>query len=118
VLCIYCRTDMFVYWPPAWRLPSADCPGCQLRIARPAARSTGDGWPRGSLRGPWPGPDGLPDADAHSGLDRGCASSRHLSGCVPARMLVIEACPAWFVTSARGACGCVLTWARAGTARR
>jgi hypothetical protein len=35
VLCIYCRTDKFVYWPPAWRLPSADCPGCQRRIARP-----------------------------------------------------------------------------------
>jgi len=35
VLCIYCRTDKFVYWPPAWRSPSADCPGCQWRIARP-----------------------------------------------------------------------------------
>jgi hypothetical protein len=35
VLCIYCRTDKFVYWPPAWRLPSADCPGCQRRIVRP-----------------------------------------------------------------------------------
>ena len=37
VLCIYCRTDKFVCWPPAWRLPSADCPGCQRRIAEPAA---------------------------------------------------------------------------------
>ena len=37
VLCIYCRTDKFVYWPPAWRLPSADCPGCQRRIGGPAA---------------------------------------------------------------------------------
>ncbi len=31
VLCIYCRTDRFVYWPPAIRLPSADCPGCRQR---------------------------------------------------------------------------------------
>lgn len=30
-LCIYCRTDKFVYWPPASRLPSANCPGCRLR---------------------------------------------------------------------------------------
>jgi hypothetical protein len=37
VLCIYCRTDKFVYWPSAWRLPSADCPGCLRRIAKPAA---------------------------------------------------------------------------------
>src|SRR4029077_7056513 len=37
VLCIYCRTDRFVYWPSACRLPSADCPGCQRRIAQPAA---------------------------------------------------------------------------------
>ena len=29
-------------------------------------------------------------------------------GCAPARMLVIEACPAWSVTSSCGACGCVL----------
>ena len=36
------------------------------------------------------------------------ASRRHLSGCAPARMLVIEACPAWSVTSSCGACGCVL----------
>jgi hypothetical protein len=45
-------------------------------------------------------------------------SWRQFSGCGPARMLVIEACPAWTVTSACGACGCVLAWARAGTARR
>ena len=32
VLCIYCRTDKFVYWPPASRSPSPDCPGCQRRI--------------------------------------------------------------------------------------
>jgi len=32
VLCIYCRTDKFVYWPSACRLPSADCPGCQRRM--------------------------------------------------------------------------------------
>jgi hypothetical protein len=31
VLCIYCRTDKFVYWPPAGRLPTANCPGCQRR---------------------------------------------------------------------------------------
>jgi hypothetical protein len=37
VLCIYCRTDRFVYWPSACRLPSPDCPGCQRRIAKPAA---------------------------------------------------------------------------------
>ena len=37
VLCIYCRTDTFVYWPPASRLPSADCPGCQRRITQRAA---------------------------------------------------------------------------------
>jgi hypothetical protein len=40
-LCIYCRTAKFVYWPPASRLPSATCPGCQRRepdgrnVARP-----------------------------------------------------------------------------------
>lgn len=28
-LCIYCRTDRFVYWPPAIRLSLAECPGCQ-----------------------------------------------------------------------------------------
>jgi len=37
VLCIYCRTDRFVYWPSACRLPTPDCPGCQRRIAKPAA---------------------------------------------------------------------------------
>jgi ribosomal protein S27E len=36
VLCIYCRTDKFVYWPPASRLPLADCPGCQRQITQPA----------------------------------------------------------------------------------
>ena len=36
------------------------------------------------------------------------ASWRQFSGCAPARMLVIEACPAWSVTSACGACGCVV----------
>jgi hypothetical protein len=36
VLCIYCRTDKFVYWPEASRLPSANCPGCQRR--EPAGR--------------------------------------------------------------------------------
>jgi hypothetical protein len=30
-LCIYCRTDKFVFWPPASRLSSADCPGCRRR---------------------------------------------------------------------------------------
>jgi hypothetical protein len=40
VLCIYCRTDKFVYWPPASRPPSPDCPGCQQRIALPAATLT------------------------------------------------------------------------------
>jgi len=33
-LCIYCRTDKFVSWPPASRLPSADCPGCRRRGSR------------------------------------------------------------------------------------
>ncbi|MGA2829954.1 MAG: hypothetical protein ABSF03_28040 [Streptosporangiaceae bacterium] len=38
VLCLYCRTDKFVYWPPASRLRLADCPGCQRRAqqAEPA----------------------------------------------------------------------------------
>ena len=31
VLCIYGRTDKFVYWLAACRLPSASCPGCQRR---------------------------------------------------------------------------------------
>src|SRR4029077_17458308 len=35
VLCIYCRTDKFVYWPSACRLPSPDRPGCQRRGAYP-----------------------------------------------------------------------------------
>jgi hypothetical protein len=30
-LCIYCRTEKFVYWPPDSRLPSANCPGCHRR---------------------------------------------------------------------------------------
>jgi len=30
-LCIYCRTDRFVYWPSAIRLSLAECPGCQRR---------------------------------------------------------------------------------------
>jgi hypothetical protein len=46
-LCIYCRTDKFVYWPSASRLPSATCPGCQRRepdgrhVARPGGRPDG-----------------------------------------------------------------------------
>src|SRR5260370_4992882 len=28
-LCIYCRTDRFVYWPSAIRLSLAACPGCR-----------------------------------------------------------------------------------------
>ena len=36
----HCRTDKFVYWPPASRPPSPDCPGCQQRIAVPAATLT------------------------------------------------------------------------------
>jgi len=53
VLCIYCRTYRFVYWPPASRLPSADCPGCRLR--EPAGRYV-------TLRGPAtrPAPRPLP----------------------------------------------------------
>jgi hypothetical protein len=39
-LCIYCRTDKFVYWPPASRMSSADCPGCQRRIIQPAGKSS------------------------------------------------------------------------------
>jgi hypothetical protein len=35
-LCIYCRTDRFVYWPSALRLSLAECPGCQRR--EPAGR--------------------------------------------------------------------------------
>lgn len=35
-LCIYCRTDRFVYWPSAIRLSLAECPGCQRR--EPAGR--------------------------------------------------------------------------------
>ncbi len=31
VLCLYCRTEKFVYWPPASRLHLADCPGCRRR---------------------------------------------------------------------------------------
>ena len=31
VLCLYCRTEKFVYWPPASRLRLANCPGCQRR---------------------------------------------------------------------------------------
>ena len=31
VLCLYCRTEKFVYWPSASRLRLADCPGCQRR---------------------------------------------------------------------------------------
>jgi hypothetical protein len=36
VLCVYCRTDRFVYWPSALRLSLAECPGCQRR--EPAGR--------------------------------------------------------------------------------
>ena len=35
-LCIYCRTDRFVYWPSAIRLSLAECPGC--RRQGPAGR--------------------------------------------------------------------------------
>jgi hypothetical protein len=35
-LCIYCRTDRFVYWPSAIRLSLGECPGCQRR--EPAGR--------------------------------------------------------------------------------
>jgi hypothetical protein len=31
VLCLYCRTEKFVYWPLASRLRLANCPGCQRR---------------------------------------------------------------------------------------
>jgi hypothetical protein len=44
VLCIYCRTDKFVYWPLACRLPSADCPSCQRQTAEPAATLRWYGW--------------------------------------------------------------------------
>jgi hypothetical protein len=40
VLCVYCRTDKFVYWPPASRPPSSDCPGCQQRDTQPATTLT------------------------------------------------------------------------------
>ncbi len=30
-LCIYCRTEKLVYWPPASRLLSASCPGRRRR---------------------------------------------------------------------------------------
>ena len=42
VLCIYCRTDKFVYWPADCRLPSADCPGCRRRMAKAAATLLAD----------------------------------------------------------------------------
>jgi hypothetical protein len=36
MLCIYCRTDRFVYWPSAIRLSTPGCPGCEQR--EPAGR--------------------------------------------------------------------------------
>jgi hypothetical protein len=30
-LCIYCRTEKFVHWPPGSPLPSANCLGCRRR---------------------------------------------------------------------------------------
>ena len=37
VLCLYCRTEKFVYWPPASRLRLADCPGCQRWTPMPCS---------------------------------------------------------------------------------
>jgi hypothetical protein len=50
-LCIYCRTDGFVYWPSAMRLSLAECPGCQRR--EPAGRDIAalTGWPPAEFSG-------------------------------------------------------------------
>jgi hypothetical protein len=53
-LCIYCRTDRFVYWPSAMRLSLAGCPGCQRR--GPAGRDIAPlaGWPTAEFGGTAP----------------------------------------------------------------
>lgn len=49
VLCIYCQSGKFVYWPTACRLPSAVCPGCQRRDPVGGQIALPDGRP-----GAWP----------------------------------------------------------------
>jgi hypothetical protein len=53
-LCIYCRTDRFVYWPSAMRLSLAECPGCQRR--QPAGRDIAPltGWSAAEFSGTAP----------------------------------------------------------------
>jgi hypothetical protein len=53
-LCIYCRTDRFVYWPSAMRLSLAGCPGCQRR--GPAGRDIAPlaGWATAEFGGTAP----------------------------------------------------------------
>jgi hypothetical protein len=53
-LCVYCRTDRFVYWPSAMRLSLAGCPGCQRR--GPAGRDIAllAGWPAAEFSGTAP----------------------------------------------------------------
>ena len=53
-LCIYCRTDRFVYWPSAMRLTLAGCPGCQRR--GPGGRDIAPlaGWPTVEFSGTAP----------------------------------------------------------------
>jgi hypothetical protein len=41
-LCIYCRTDRFVYWPSAIRLSLTECPGCQLQGPRRPGHRTAE----------------------------------------------------------------------------
>jgi hypothetical protein len=74
VLCIYCRTDKFVYWPSACRLPSADCPGCQRRIAEPAATLLA-----GTLRNPSRVTARAPERPASPGPGRAVLTSDVMS---------------------------------------
>jgi hypothetical protein len=51
-LCIYCRTDRFVYWPSAVRLSLAECPGCQRQGSAGRNMAPLNGGPSASSAGP------------------------------------------------------------------
>ena len=51
-LCIYCRTDRFVYWPSAIRLSLAECPGCQRQGSAGRDIAPLNGRPSASSAGP------------------------------------------------------------------
>jgi hypothetical protein len=75
-LCIYCRTDKFVYWPSVIRLSLAECPGCQRRESAARDIAPLDGRPAAELTRATPAAREPPEPPIRAALRRPLAAHR------------------------------------------